>query len=124
MEPVGDNLKIEVSTDEYGLGTGNSGTETGIVVGVPKVIHYFGKHNMAFENSFMWDEGLKQLLDYFRSFIGKRVFWESFQDKGRRFKEGNKEYVFLKMSDIIAYSDNPDFVAENVEDVRTGGFKI
>jgi len=123
MHPVGDQLKIEVSSDDYGLG-GESGRDSGIVVEVPDVIHYFGKHNMAFENSFMATNDLKKILDYFKGFIGKRVWWETFQDKGRRFTEGKKEYVYLKMSDILTYSDDVDYQANIVDDTRSGGFKI
>lgn len=125
IHPVGDNLKIEVGNpDKFGMGTQDISTETGLVIEVPDAIHYFGKHNFSFEQSFMSKEQLKELLNYFKSFIGKRVWWEAFQDKGRRFIENDKEYVYLKMSDILMVSDNINDTAKPVEDTRSGGFKI
>lgn len=125
MHPVGDNLKIRVTTtDEYGFGAQAGGVETGIVEEVPEVIHFYGYHSFAFEKSFMAKEQLKEMLDYYKKMIGKRVWWEAYQDRGRRVKEGDQEFVYLKMSDVLIYSDNPDAQANLIEDTRSGSFKI
>lgn len=124
MHPVGDNLKIKVAErDKFDLGNSNSAGDSGVVVEIPDVIHYFGYHSFAFEKSFMAEE-LQEIKKYFYSFLGKRVWWESFQDKGRRFKEADGEYVYLKMSDVLIYSDDIEIDAEAIDDTRSGGFKI
>lgn len=118
---VGDNIKVEIETDSYGFkgGSTKAGAETGIVVEVPEVLHYFGKHNFSFDASFMDTDSLNLIRDYFQRFVGKRVWWEAFQDKGRHMQEGDKEFVILKMTDIIAYSDDPK---SNAQIIHDGGF--
>ena len=125
MHPVADNIKVKVSEpDKYDLGTHDNSAESGIVVEVPDVIHYYGFHSFAFENSFMAKKDLEEIREYFKKLIGKRVWWQTFQDKGRRFKESDGEYVYLKMSDVLIYSDDVDMVAEIVDDTRSGGFRV
>jgi hypothetical protein len=125
MHPVGDNLKVKIdASDEYGFGASAAGVETGVVVEVPKEIHFFGFHSFAFERSFMAKEQLEELRKFYDSLVGKRIWWEAYQDRGRRIKEGDKEYVYLKMSDVLIYSDDPNQTANLVEDTRSGSFKI
>lgn len=120
MKPVNDKLKIEVSANEYGFGDAKAGVEKGIVVEVPKDMLYLGFHSFAFDTSLSSIE-LKEIQKYYNKFKGKLVFWESLQDRGRRFKEDGKEYVFLNMTDIIAYSDDPNINVEVVDQTGSAG---
>ena len=117
MHPANDKIKVLVTANEYGFGS-KTGVEKGIVVEVPDKLLYIGFHSFAFEQSIADKEILDETLAYYKQFKDKTVFWESLQDRGRRFKEDDKEYVFLNMTDIIAYSDDKDI---NVEVVDTTG---
>jgi hypothetical protein len=125
LHPVEDVIKVRLEkTDEYGLGVKKEGVETGIVTEVPDALHYFGLHSFMFENSFMAEEKLSKLLAYFQGFIGKRVWWQEYQDRGRRTTEADGEsYVYLKMSDIMIVADNPDERADFDTHEFTGSFK-
>ena len=125
MKPVNDKLKIAVSTDEYGFGDASSGVEKGVVVEVPDNLVYFGFHSSFADTSLANKEVLTKTLEFYSKFKGKLVFWESLQDRGRRFKEDGKEYVFLNMSDIIAYSDDLDINVEVVDQTgKAGSFNL
>lgn len=108
IHPTNDRFKVLVSKDEYGFGGETKGTETGIVVEVPDMMIYLSFHSFAFEHSIVDDKLLKKVNDYYKQFLGMRIFWESLQDRGRRFKEGDNEYVFLQMTDLLAYADSAD----------------
>lgn len=124
LHPVNDRFKVQVDSDLYGFnGEDTKGSETGIVVEVPDMLIYLSFHSFAFERSFD-SEKLDQIREYYNQFLGKRIYWESFQDRGRRIKEGNKEFVYLQMTDLLAYSDEVEEEAYAVEDSRSGSFKI
>lgn len=106
--PINDQVKVLVDTDSFGFGGAKKGVESGVVVEVPKELVYLGFHSFAFENSFDNTEALKKTQAYYNKFIDKRIFWESFQDRGRRFVEGKEEFVYIKMTDILFYADSVD----------------
>lgn len=125
IHPVNDRFKVKVDTDKYGFGGDeNKGHESGVVVEVPDTLIYLGFHSFAFEDSIMNEAKLKKIQEYYNQFKGKRIFWEAYQDRGRRIKEGEDEYVYLQMTDLLAYSDETDVEAYNIEDSRAGGFKL
>ncbi len=121
MHPVGDKLKVKVSSNEFGFGDKSIGVEKGIVVEVPKKMPYFGFHSFAFENSIGNPDLNKALLAFYSDFKGKLGFWESLQDRGRRFKVEGDEFVFLNMTDIIAYSDDENINVEVVDQTGSAG---
>lgn len=124
LHPISDNIKVKVdAADPHGFSNGESvAGESGVVVEMPTLTAYIGFHSFAFEHSFGNGESLKLFLDeYEKVLMGKRVFWESFQDSGRRIKEGDDEFVFLKLTDIIAYSDDVNVKAKTVTDSRRSG---
>lgn len=121
MKPVGDKLKVAVSTNEFGFGDKAIGVEKGIVVEIPEKMPYFGFHSFAFEESLANPDVSKALLKFYSEFKGKTVYWESLQDRGRRFKVNGEEFVFLNMTDIIAYSDDENINVEVVDQVGAAG---
>lgn len=121
MHPVNDKIKVAVSSNEYGFGDAKAGVEKGIVVEIPEKLLYLGFHSFAFDNSIADKDISQTVMDYYKQFKGKLIFWESLQDRGRRFKEDGKEYVFLNMTDIIAYSDDPDINVEVVDQTGAAG---
>lgn len=123
--PVNDRFKVKVETDKYGLGGNNKrGTESGTVVEVPDILIYFSFHSFAFEDSFMNEDKLAKLQGYYNQFKGKRIFWESFQDRGRRFVEDDGEFVYVQMSDLLFYADSEDDNIILAEDTRSGSFAV
>lgn len=123
MNPVNDNVKVLLETDAYGFGgTTDDKSSSGIVVEVPEVIHYFGMHSMAFEESFMSGE-LGDLLDFYRSFVGQRVFWSSGKQLGSVIQEDDKVYAFLKFTDIICVGDK-EINAKSLTNTSTGAISI
>lgn len=121
VKPLNDKIKIEVSVNEYGFGDSSAGVEKGIVIEVPDKLAYLGFHSFAFENSLVNKESLSLILDYYNALTGKLVFWETLQDRGRRFKENDKEYVFLNMTDIIAYSNDININVQPVDQTGSAG---
>jgi len=126
LHPVGDQLKVKIDTNKYDFGPSKPGDETGVVVEIPEVIHYFGKHSQSLEASFMAKAQLEELLSYFGTLVGKRVVWETLQDRGRHFKEGDSEFVLLKMTDIIGFTDSVDEEVIPSDDDRaaSGSFNL
>ncbi len=124
IHPVNDRFKVKVEKNEYGFGDSNVGTETGIVVEVPDMLIYLSFHSFAFEDSFA-SEKLKEIQEYYNQFKGKRIFWESLQDRGRTMKESDGEYVYLQMTDLLAFADDVNDLAEVVDQVgKAGSFNL
>jgi hypothetical protein len=121
LHPVNDRLKVEVATNEFGFNEESGGTETGIVVEVPDMLIYLSFHSFAFENSIMNESNLKKIQSYYNQFLGKRIYWEMLQDRGRKIKEGEKEFVYLQMTDLLAYSDDTEDNAQVINQVGSAG---
>lgn len=121
MKPVNDKVKVKIMVNEFGFGEEEIGAECGIVVEVPDELIYFGFHSFAFESSLASKSQLDKVLSFYQKLKGKLVYWESLQDRGRRFKEGKDEFVLLNMSDIIAYSDDVNNKATIVKQVGSAG---
>lgn len=120
MHPVNDKLKVEILSDGP-FSSEERGVEKGIVVELPAFTYSIGYHSFAFESSYGNAETNGDVLKQFQKLKDKLVFWESLQDRGRRFKEGDKEYAFINMTDIIAYSDNKDINVQTVDQVGSAG---
>jgi hypothetical protein len=106
--PHNDRLKVRLNkTDPYKLGVDETqGIESGVVVEVPDVLIYLAFHSFAFEDSFVAEEKLKKIQEHYSSMLNKPVRWEAFQDRGRRVKEGDDEFVYLQMTDVLAVGDD------------------
>lgn len=126
LVPINDKLKVKVSKDEFNFGGNASGKESGIVITIPKreEFIYFGFHSFAWENSLANDEVLDKVYALYEKILGKHVMWEALQDRGRRFQEGDSEYVFLNMTDVLAYETDGESTAYLIDDIRSGGFKV
>lgn len=111
--PIADQCKIRITGDKYNFGPLKVGKEKGIVVELPDKLHYFGMHSSQMDSSFMAQEELDHMLDYYKeTLLGNAVAWESLQDRGRHFTEGEDEFVYLKLSDILAVADSEDDLEE------------
>lgn len=121
LHPVNDRFKVKITKDEFGFGGINASAETGIVVEVPSMLIYLSFHSFAFERSIGDKELLKDVQAYYDGFMGKRIFWEKLQDRGRMITEGGEDYVYLQMTDLLAYADNVDDEASNVDQTGSAG---
>lgn len=125
VHPVNDRFKVLVDKPEIDFGGDDrKGFETGVVVEVPDMTIYLSFHSFGFEDSLAEPKKLTPIVEFYRAFLNKRVYWEAYQDRGRRIKDGDDEYIFLQMTDVLAYSDEVDEKAEVVTDSREGGFKV
>lgn len=123
LHPVNDRFKVK--KDPAGpFGNAEAGAETGVVVEVPDVLIYLSFHSFAFEDS-LTSEKLKEIQEYYNKFLNKRIYWESLQDRGRTLKEGEDSYVYLQMTDLLAYADNVDEDASVVNQTgQAGSFNL
>lgn len=123
LHPVNDRFKVKITKKRFKSET--AGAETGIVVEVPDIMIYLSFHSFAFENSLIEpktkNEGWKGIQEYYAQFLGKRIYWEALQDRGRMIAEDGEEYVYLQMTDLLAYSDDVDDKATAVNQLGSAG---
>ena len=125
LHPVNDRFKVKVIKDEYGFGGENNSAESGIVVEVPDVLIYLSFHSFAFEASITSPDRMKEIQEYYNGFLNKKIFWEALQDRGRMIEEDGEQYVYLQMTDLLAYADNVGDEATNVDQVgKAGSFNL
>lgn len=120
VHALNDRVKIKLDKDEYGFNPEKSSSETGVVVEVPGKLIYLSFHSFAFENIINWWR-LRKVRKYYAQFLGKRVWWEPLQASGRRMQEGEEEFVFLQMTDLLAYSDDVDSDARIINEIGSAG---
>ena len=120
LHPLNDRIKIKRDEPER-FGEATVSAETGVVVEVPDVLIYFSFHSFAFEDSFMSEEKLKRIQEYYNKLMGKRVYWEKLQDRGRIFEEEDGQYVYLQMTDVLAVADDVNDKATVVEQTGAAG---
>lgn len=122
LRPLGDMGLIELSTDKFNFGgKDDENVDNGILVGLPDKLNYFGFFSFAFENSFMARKELDELYDYYKTLIGKRVFWPSLSEKGLVYRDGEKRYALIKLTSLAGTSELDDAVS-NVYNDRSGAY--
>ena len=121
IHPINDRLKVRVDADEFDLNDEKSLIETGVVVEIPKDMLYLSFHNFGFEDSIANESKLDKILDFYNQMLGKRVYWEKLQDSGRHIKEEDGEFIYLQMTDVLAYADKTDEKAEVVNSLSSSG---
>lgn len=124
MNALNDLAKIKLETDEYGFGGKDKETaESGILVALPDKFNYFGMWSFAFEVSWMDEEKLGKLYDYWQSKIGQRVFWTALSERGNIIEKDNEKFAFIKLTSLIA-EDDPNSAARNVHSDGAGSFGL
>lgn len=123
LEPTNDLVKIKLDTDGYNFDKNSKDTaETGILVALPDKFTYFGMWSFAFEESFMNEEKLQKIYDYWTSKIGKRVFWTALSEKGNILKDGDDSFALVKITSLIAIAD-ADSTARNIHSDGAAQFR-
>lgn len=121
LHPVNDRFKVKLDKDKFGFGGEKVGAETGIVVEIPDIMIYLSFHSFAFEDSIVDKERLTEIAAFYKGFVGKRIYWEALQDRGRKISEGADEFVYLQMTDLLAFADDVNDTAEVVDQLGSAG---
>lgn len=113
MHPLNDLAKIELAElSKFDPGDTSNQAENGILVELPDRFTFFGFWSFAFENSLMNQQVLEDLYEYWKGYIGKRVYWSAMSERGNILKSGDR-FAYVKLTSLIAWSE-PDDVAENL----------
>lgn len=124
MQALNDLCKVKLETDEYGYGTTDKETaESGILVEIPDTFHFFGYWSFAFENSFMNKEALKEIHAYWKTKIGRRVYWTALSERGNILEKDGEKFAFIKFTSLIA-EDDADSTARSTHENGGGSFGV
>jgi len=124
LKALNDLAMIQLAIDQFGFGgTEKDTAESGILVSLPDKFMYFGAWSFYFEASFMARKELDELYDYWKSRIGKRVFWTALAERGNIIEKDGQKYAFVKLTSLIA-EDDPDSSAWNVHSDGAGSFGL
>lgn len=115
MQPLNDYAMIELEGDKFGFSGGDDkgSAENGILSSLADKFNYFGFYSFAFEDSFLDEDKLGKLHDYYSALIGKRVYWLALSEKGAIVTTDDKKYAYIKLSSLIGWSE-PDIKATTV----------
>lgn len=111
LTPINDHFMIEVlGTQDNPLGlTGVQSAEEGIrfgtIIKISDFLTFFGFNTFFFDNSLMNEELLKKIYDKYAPLVGKKVYWPERTESGTAVKYGDKEYVFLKWTALMAVEE-------------------
>ncbi len=121
LTPLQDYAKIQLD-DISALSAKSGDTATdGILISLPEELTHYGFYSFAFEESFMERSSLAELLQYWKQYIGKRVYWLALSEKGAILQEDNTRFAYVKLTSLMAWSE-PDERAESILDKHSGGF--
>lgn len=122
MQALNDLAKIKLEIDEFGFGgTEKDTAECGILVDLPDKFNYFGFWSFSFENSFMARKELDELYEYWKSKIGRKVYWTALSERGNIIEKDSEKFAFVKLTSLIA-EDDSDSSARNVHGDGAGSF--
>lgn len=124
MQPLGDQIKVELQTDTYNFGGAQKkGFESGIAVELPDRLNYFGYHSFAYESSLANRDVLDELYDYYKGLIGKRVYWTEMGERGLVYTLDDKTFAMIKLTDLVGFS-NADVEALSLSGNNGGTFNV
>lgn len=109
---VNDYFLVEVEKNEQGfvdsVDVKAEGVMSGKVISISDEMTYFGFNSFMFDKSLMDKELLAGIHDHYKKFLGKKVWWPLRTESGAIVSEGGKEYVFIKMSAIMAVEESDE----------------
>lgn len=124
LDPLNDLAKIQLDSDEFNFGGNNKDTsESGVLVSLPDKFNYFGMWSFAFESSWMDEDKLQKIYDYYKGLIGKRVYWTALSEKGNIIDEDEKRFAYVKFTSLIAVGD-ANSKATNIHGDGKGAFSV
>lgn len=122
MKPLNDIAMVKLETKRFG-GTEKDTAESGILIALPGVMPHYGFWSFAFENSLGNEQVLKDLYDYWKTKIGRKVFWTALSERGNIIEKDGEKYAFIKLTSLIA-EDDPDSDARSVHSDGAGSFGL
>lgn len=122
MQPLNDLAMVKLETNEFFNDPNQKDTaESGILAQLPDKFNYFGFWSFAFEQSWMDEEKLAKLYEYWETKIGKRVFWTALSERGNIIEKDDQKWAFIKLTSLIA-EDESDSTAQSVHSDGAGSF--
>lgn len=108
IEVANDHFLIEVLGEQdnplsmTGGASVEAGVKEGIVVAMGERPSFFGFNTFFFDSSLMNKEVLDKVTEHYRYYIGKKVWWPKLSESGSDMKIGDKDYVCVKYTAIMA----------------------
>jgi len=122
MQALNDLAKIRLEVKRFG-GSDKETAESGILESLPDKFNFFGFWSFSFERSFMAREELDELYEYWKSKIGRKVYWTALSERGNIIEKDGEKFAFVKLTSLIA-EDDPDSSARNVHSDGSGSFGL
>ena len=108
LHALNDHCVVEIEKNKYGKFVSNEppkGFECGTLVSISDKMPFFGSNSFMFEDSFLNTEKLSEIQAFYASFIGKKVYWPEFSDRGVLVEHEGKNYCLMKLSLLTAWED-------------------
>ncbi len=121
LQALNDLAMVRLETKRFG-GTEKETAESGILISLPDFPHY-GFWSYSFDQSLMNEDFAKQLTDYWKPKVGKKVFWTALSERGNIIEKDGKKYAFVKFTSLIAV-DDADSDARSVHSDGAGSFGV
>jgi co-chaperonin GroES (HSP10) len=106
ITPVNDYFMVEIEQNPGGfvdtLDVNQEGIMEGKIISISDSMTFFGFNSFMFDKSLNDKELLKDLHNHYSKWVGKKVYWPLRTESGAVIKTDGKEYVFLKMTAIMA----------------------
>lgn len=110
LSPINDYFMVEIERDPQGfvdtLDVNQEGIMEGRIIAISDEMTFFGFNSFMFDKSLGDAPLLKKLHDHYSKYVGKKVYWPLRTESGSVIKVDNKQYVFLKMTAIMAVEEN------------------
>ena len=120
LKPYNDYMMVEVERNPQGfidtLDINQEGVMYGRVVAISDEMSFFGFNTFMFDSSLMNKDLLKQVYDFYKGLVGKRVYWPLRTESGATIKVDDAQYVFIKMSAVMAVDDE-EIQADDASDM-------
>jgi len=124
LTPLQDYAKIQLEdVGPLSAKVGDTATD-GILIDLPDMLTHYGFYSFAFESSLLNADVLQRLMDYWKKYIGKRVYWLALSEKGAILQEEDgTRFAYVKLTSLMAWSE-PDEHAKSVLDKHDGSFAV
>lgn len=122
MQALNDLAMIKLDTKRF-KGSEKDTAESGILVSLPSDLTHYGFWSFAFDDSLMNGKIADALLDYWRTKIGRKVYWTALSERGNIIEKDGERYAFVKFTSLIA-EDDPDSKARNIHSDGAGSFGL
>lgn len=104
-----DYFLIEIEQNQYGfIEPGKEGIETGRVVAIAENPIYFGANTFMFDKSLMDKPLLQEIYEHYKQYVGKKVYWPAYTERGAVVQHEGKQYAHVKWSAIMSHIEEKD----------------